>query len=247
MFAGLKKVLCLRYENITMPRKLVSCKTKSAQGCRQEEHMSVGGYMTGIFGSSPVAPMQQHMAKVYLCVSELVPLFNAVINEDWDSVQAYQKKIAELEEEADKLKKELRLHLPKGLFMPVSRQDLLEVLTMQDKIANKAKDIAGVILGRRMTLPEVIHEDYIRYAQRCVDACKQAQVAINQLDELVETGFSGNEIRIVSDMINKLDMIEGDTDTLEAEIRHKIFAIEKTLAPIDAVFLYKIIEWTGEE
>lgn len=208
--------------------------------------MPIGSYMSGIFGSSPVAPMQQHMAKVVVCVVELVPLFNAVINEDWDSVEQYQQKISGLENEADALKKELRLHLPKGLFMPVSRQDLLEVLTMQDKIANKAKDIAGVILGRRMTLPAVIHEDYIRYVQRCIDACKQAQTAINQLDELVETGFSGHEIRLVSDMIHKLDMIESDTDTLEADIRHKIFAIEKDLPPVDVMFLYKIIEWTGE-
>ncbi len=208
--------------------------------------MPIGSYMSGIFGSSPVTPMQQHMARVVACVCELVPLFNAVINEDWARVEQYQQKISALEAEADVLKKELRLHLPKGLFMPVSRQDLLEVLSMQDRIANKAKDIAGVILGRRMTLPDIIHEDYIRYVQRCVDACKQAQTAINQLDELVETGFSGHEIDLVIDMINKLDMIEGDTDTLEAEIRHKIFAIEKTLPPVDVMFLYKIIEWTGD-
>jgi predicted phosphate transport protein (TIGR00153 family) len=208
--------------------------------------MPIGSYMSGIFGSSPVAPIQQHMDKVLVCVSELVPLFNAVMNEEWESVAEYQGKISNLEKEADKLKKELRLHLPKGLFMPVSRQDLLEVLSMQDMIANKAKDIAGVILGRKMTLPDVIHEDYIRYVQRCVDACKQAQTAINQLDELVETGFSGHEIRLVSDMIHKLDMIENDTDTLEAGIRHKIFAIERELNPVDVMFLYKIIEWTGE-
>ena len=208
--------------------------------------MPPASYLTNLFGRSPIRPLQQHMSTVYSCVAQLKPLFEAMVNDDQVRVSQTYDRIARFEAEADVMKKELRHHLPKGLFMPVSRQDLLEVLTMQDKIANKAKDIAGVILGRRMTLPEVIHEDYIRYAQRCVDACKQAQVAINQLDELVETGFSGNEIRIVSDMINKLDMIEGDTDTLEAEIRHKIFAIEKTLAPIDAVFLYKIIEWTGE-
>jgi len=208
--------------------------------------MPVGGYMTGIFGSSPVSPMQKHMAKVFACTSELVPLFNAVINEDWEAVATCQKSISNMEKEADVLKKELRMHLPKGLFMPVSRQDLLEVLTMQDKIANMAKDIAGVILGRRIILPGIIHEDYIRYVQRCVDACKQAKKAINELDELVETGFSGREIQIVSDMISKLDSIESDTDNLQAGIRNKLFEIEKDLPPVDVMFLYKIIEWTGD-
>jgi predicted phosphate transport protein (TIGR00153 family) len=208
--------------------------------------MAKGGYMSGIFGSSPVSPLQKHMSKVYACASELVPLFNAVINEDWDEVAKSQKYIAQLEEEADVLKKKLRLNLPKGLFMPVSRQDLLEVLLMQDRIANKARDIAGTIVGRRMILPEVIHVDYIRFVARCVAACKQARKAINELDELVETGFSGQEIKIVTDMISKLDEIEGDTDNLESAIRYKIFQIEKELPPIEIMFLYKIIESTGE-
>ena len=130
--------------------------------------------------------------------------------------------------------------------MPVSRQDLLEVLLMQDRIANKSKDIAGTIVGRSMTLPEVIQEDYIRFVTRCVAACKQARKAINEFDELVETGFSGQEIKIVTEMINKLDSIESDTDNLQAAIRRKLFEIENELPPIEVIFLYKIIESTGD-
>lgn len=208
--------------------------------------MAVGGYMGGIFGSSPVSPLQKHMSKVYKCANELIPLFNAVINEDWDEVSRLQQIISDLEKEADVLKKELRLNLPKGLFMPVSRQDLLEVLLMQDSIANKAKDIAGTIVGRHMTLPDVVQEDYIRFVTRCVAACKQARKAINEFDELVATGFSGQEIQIVTDMITKLDSIESDTDNLQSAIRLQIFEIENDLPPIEAMFLYKIIEATGE-
>ncbi len=208
--------------------------------------MAKGGYMGGIFGSSPVSPLQKHMSKVYACASELIPLFNAVINEEWDEVAKRQQLISGMEQEADVLKKELRLNMPNGLFMPVSRQDLLEVLLMQDRIANQAKDIAGTIVGRHMTLPEIIHEDYIRFVARCVAACKQARKAINELDELVETGFSGQEIQIVTDMITKLDDIESQTDNLQSAIRAKIFKIENELPPIEVMFLYKIIEGTGE-
>ena len=208
--------------------------------------MAKGGYMGGIFGSSPVSPLQTHMSKVYACASELIPLFNAVINEDWDEVSRLQQIISDFEKDADVLKKELRLNLPKGLFMPVSRQDLLEVLLMQDRIANQAKDIAGTIVGRHMILPEIVHEDYIRFVARCVAACKQARKAINELDELVETGFSGQEVQIVTDMITKLDEIESDTDNLQSAIRSKIFEIENEMPPIEVMFLYKIIEGTGE-
>ena len=208
--------------------------------------MAKGGYMSGIFGSSPVSPLQQHMSKVYDCANELIPLFNAVINEDWDEVRVIQEKISRLESEADDLKKELRLNLPKGLFMPVSRQDLLEVLLMQDKIANKAKDIAGIFLVSLLVLPEVVQEDYMRFVEGCVAACKKARKAINEFDELVETGFSGREIEIVTEMIEKLDAVESDTDALQREIRSEVFAIENTLPPVEVMFLYKVIEMTGD-
>lgn len=208
--------------------------------------MSVGDYLSGIFGTSPVKPMQQHMEKVFACVSELMPLFEAVIANDMDKVAKVQKSISDLEGEADDLKKQIRLHLPSGMFMPVSRRDLLEILTMQDKIANTSKDIAGTILGRKMTLPEKIAKDYPAFVQRCIDACEQAQVAINELDELVETGFRGHEVKMVKKIISKLDKIESNTDKLQVKIRHKLFAIENDLPPVEVMFLYKIIDLTGE-
>lgn len=66
------------------------------------------------------------------------------------------------------------------------------------------------------------------------------------MDELVETGFGGQEVRIVTEMINQLDSIESDTDKLQSDIRLKLFQVEKDLPPVDVMFLYRIIEWTGD-
>ena len=87
--------------------------------------------ITSMFGTSPVSPLQKHMEAVQACVKELTPFIESVLNEDWDTAAKQQQKIAKLENEADSLKRELRMNLPRSLFMPVSRRDLLEVLTMQ--------------------------------------------------------------------------------------------------------------------
>lgn len=208
--------------------------------------MAVSNYMSGIFGNSPVKPMQMHMDKVHECVSLLMPFFEAVLVEDWKKVEKHQQKISVLENEADALKKELRLNLPKGLFMQVSRRDILEILTIQDSVANKAKDVAGLILGRKMILPKKIAADYLKFVQRCVDASAQAKVTINELDELVETGFRGTEVKLVQKMIKKLDKIEADTDKLQRKIRLKLFEIENDMPPLEVMFLYKVIESTGD-
>jgi uncharacterized protein len=203
-------------------------------------------YIFRLFGASPVRPLQQHMARVQACAAELVPFFEAVIAGDWEQARTKQLQIASLEEEADALKKDLRQHLPKGLMLPVARGDLLELLTMQDRIANKAKDIAGLVLGRRMALPPSVAEAYESFLSRCIDACLQAQTSINELDELVETGFRGSEVELVESMIQKLDDIEDDTDRIQVDVRARLFRIERELPPVDVVFLYKVIDWTGD-
>ncbi len=203
-------------------------------------------YIYRLFGQSPVKPLQTHMGKVVTCVAELPAFFEAVIVSDRKQANSIQKRISKLENEADDLKKELRLHLPTGLMMPVSRRDLLEVLTMQDRVANKAKDIAGLIVGRKMSFPDEIGSDLLVFVNRSVDAARQAHKAINELDELVETGFRGSEVDLVKSMIEELNRIESDTDRIEIDVRAMLFKIEKELPPIDVIFMYKIIDGIGD-
>jgi predicted phosphate transport protein (TIGR00153 family) len=81
---------------------------------------------------------------------------------------------------------------------------------------------------------------------RCLDAAKQACQAINELDELLESGFRGSEVNIVEDMIVTLDKIEHDSDEQLATIRHRIFELEKDLSAIDVIFLYQLVQWIGD-
>jgi hypothetical protein len=106
--------------------------------------------ISGLFGSSPFKPLQEHMASVQECTARLLPYFDAVLNKDWDEA--------------------------------VARRDLLELLTMQDKVANKAKDIAGLILGRKMEFPESIgpqlREFVTMKSSMIPTACRFTSVAV---------------------------------------------------------------------
>ena len=69
---------------------------------------------------------------------------------------------------------------------------------------------------------------------------------LDELDELLETGFRGSEVKIVEEMILQLDKIEHDCDDQLAEIRHQIFELEKQIPPIEVFFLYKLVQWIGD-
>lgn len=208
--------------------------------------MNGSSLFSRIFGQSPVQPLQDHMAMVMACIEELLPFFDACGSGDWARAEAVRERIVHLENEADRIKNDIRLHLPHGLFLAVSRRDLLDVLMMQDLIANRAKDITGLVLGRRMVLPPELAQAYLGLLRRSIDASRQAQVAVNELDELLATGFRGNEAERVQAMIEELHGIETETDDIQIKVRATLFALEKGLPPVDVIFMYKIIEWTGE-
>lgn len=200
---------------------------------------------TNLFAKSPIRPLQEHMSVVSECSRELATFLKAAMAGDWQQAEAAYDGICKLENRADDLKRELRLHMPRGLFMPVSRSDVLELLTVQDHIANRARDIAGLMLGRQMSIPDTLQEDMAAFVEAAIGVASQALKAINELDELLETGFMGREVDFVEELIRQLDAKEKVADNLERNIRRELFAIEKDLPPVEVMFLYNIIEKIG--
>lgn len=199
-----------------------------------------------VFGRSPISPLQKHMGIVLECARTLLGFIAAVLDRNWEQAVAQQEVIINFEHQADDLKNDLRSHLPKSLFMPFSRGDLLGMLKLQDNIANISKDIAGMIVGRKMHIPEAIAMRYVDLLKRSIDAVDKTFSAVNELDELLETGFRGAEVEIIEGMIKEIHAIEHDTDEIQIDVRQKLFAIEKQLEPVDVIFLYKVVQWTGE-
>ena len=189
--------------------------------------------------------MQKHMEKVFECATLLPEFIEAVFKKNWQQAAQVQGNIVRLESEADDIKQQIRLQLPHSLFMPVSRSDLLELLREQDYIANDVKDVAGIILGRRLSIPEEIRESFSGFVNACLSASEKANKAVSELEDLLETGFKGREVRLVKQLICELDQLEKETDEIQVQVRAELFAIEAKLSPIDAMFLYKIFDVTG--
>lgn len=199
-----------------------------------------------LFARSPFGRLQEHIAKAYAASEQLQPFMAAVLANNWEEAARVREIICQLEHEADDLKKEIRRNLPNSLFMPVSRSDLLELVSLQDKLANRAKDISGLMLGRQMQIPEPLTEPLLRFVRTGISAVEQAQQTINEIEELLESGFGRQVTELLTGMIDKLDQLEHEADEQEIQIRAQLFRLEKNLPPVDVMFLYRIIDWIGE-
>jgi len=171
-----------------------------------------------------------------------MPFIESAIEDDWDAVKEYRKSISKLEREADSMKKKLRKELPKTTFLPVPRAELLNLLTTQDGIANTAKDAVSIIQRRKQSIPDGLGASLIELTQLAINATEQAETAINELDELIETGFRGKAVDLVERMLDALDKIESKSDKCQAKSCAKLQKLEVDLPPIDVIFLYKLID-----
>lgn len=201
--------------------------------------------MAALFGKSPFKPLQQHMRIVVECAAEIPDLFRALIAGNQQQVSAQKDKIFAKENEADEIKNDLRDHLPRTMLLAVDRRDLLDLLAMQDAIADTAQDIAGLLVERRMEVPHDMAEPLIRFVVRCVATCEQAHRIIEELDELLEMGFRGREVERVEAMIVELGHMESDTDLMGMAISQVLFAQEDTIKPVSVMFWYQLIQWVG--
>ncbi|WP_311063273.1 TIGR00153 family protein [Halomonas sp. DWK9] len=201
---------------------------------------------SAMFGRSPFQPLLAHIVKANECADQLLPFFEATLAGDWDTAAELRENVTRLEHDADTLKTELRLNLPNTMFLPVSRSDLLDLISVQDKIANKVRDITGIMLGRKMRVPDELAELMREYMVTSVACVAQARQALEELKDLLESGFGRNVSDVMQNMIRELHTLEHQADDQQVAIRRRLFELESQLPPVDVIFLYKIIEWVGE-
>ena len=202
-------------------------------------------WMDKLVGRSPVGPMQEHMRVVVACAHEIVPLVEAMASGDAAAVRERRAAIDDLEHEADRIKNEIRNNLPRRLMLALERRDMLEILDSQDSIADVTQDIAELVDQRGMVLPPPLVEPMTALAARVVAACDQGQKVINELDELVETGFSPRETARVETMISELGRIETETDELQDRACRVLFGLEDELG-VATVYWHQIILWIAD-
>jgi uncharacterized protein len=201
--------------------------------------------LSGLLRQSPFKPIQQHMRTVFSCICLLPPLFDALYRKDLPQVRDFAGQIGVLESEADTIKNTFRLNLPRSLFLPVDREDLLGLISDQDTIADTVEEIGQILCYRDMEVPEALKEILDELLEGTMEISSDAKALIEQLDELLEVGFGGREMEKVSGMITGLRRNEHNIDAIMHRTRRALFAVEGQLEPVSVMFWYKLIDLVG--
>ena len=198
-----------------------------------------------LFGKCPFAPLQTHMKKVTLCIEKLTSIIDVLPKMDMEKVEKLSKELSELEHEADITKNDIRNHLPKSIFLPIDRSHFLEILSVQDSIADKAEEI-GILLSMRPLemLPEFKNDFELLYRKNA-EVFWSAKKIIEEIDELLESSFGGIEAEKVKDMVEQTAFKEHEAVQIHHKLKKELFSKGNDL-PSPAFYLWlSLIEQIG--
>ncbi len=198
-----------------------------------------------LFGKSPFSPLQSHMEKVDKCVKMIPELFHALEKRDAQRLNEIAESISNCEHEADLTKNDIRNHLPKTLFLPIDRSQLLEILTIQDSIADKAEDVAVLCTLKPIEMLATFKEDFHEFLLKNIETFNQAHQIIKELHELLESSFGGVEAEKVGAMVQEVSYKEHEADVIQIRLLRSLLNAEKEMSYTTFYLWQKIFEATG--
>lgn len=201
--------------------------------------------IASLFGKSPFGPLQAHVVKVNDCVKRLRPLFDAVIRRDEEEVENLVEEICELEREADNIKNDLRDSLPRSLFLPAARSDLLVLLEVLDSVADAAQDVAILAGIRRLTIPEMLQDDLLELVDYAQESSKQLLAIFDKFHDLLEGSFRGKAAEEAFESIQNVGKTEHCADEVALSLMKRLYNLEDGLSVQDLLIMDKLLNNLG--
>jgi len=81
--------------------------------------------LCGLIARSPFKQLQNQFSQVHEAVQLLVPMLRSALDEDWATAASTELHVRELNQESERVARDICLHLPNTLFMPIPRGDIL--------------------------------------------------------------------------------------------------------------------------
>lgn len=201
--------------------------------------------IASLFGRSPFGPLQAHMSKVATCVELTRQVIDAFLSGRFDEVQTLRPRISDAEYKADMVRDDIRNHVPKSLFMPIDRRDLLRLLITQDRIAGCCERTGHLLSLTSFTVPDQIKQELLEYVQINLEAFKLSHEIVEQIDELIEYAFSGSEAEKVKNLVEQVARKEYEASKLGWKFLGLIYQEEESLNKAQFNLLQRLVEELG--
>lgn len=199
-----------------------------------------------LFPRTPLSHLQLHMEKTCACLAKLKELCEVRAEAKLEKIEQIAKKISELEHDADLIKNDIRSSLPKSFLFSMDRINFLEILTLQDNLADIGEDIADILILKKLPPLPSLEEKLREYIDSNLDATWILKEMVFNLDTLIEASFGGPVAIKMHEQIRDITLKEHEADQIKKEVKKSLFALSDQLNFSDFILWLNFIEEIGQ-
>jgi len=192
--------------------------------------------LLALFIKSPFEGLQEHADKVKECAWAFQQAMECYFAEKCQTFEGFRQEVAQLESEADAVKRRIRGHLPKGTILPVSNFLIFRYLREQDGVLDAMEDTLDWISYRSETvLPTEFEKDFALLVDSVIEPIEKLNTLVTEARKYFKS-YSEKRRDEVKHIIHSLRRQEHEADRLEGVIKKKVFSIEN-----DAVTVFHLV------
>ncbi len=163
----------------------------------------------------------QFFEKIDFCLGEMGKMVEAYLNNDRKLTEELYEKVDGQETEIDGLRRQISKKLFEGAFLPLLREEWLNLLETADKIADEAEASTDFLVLQKPLIPEDLKEKIKELISGVIDSFQPLRNGFSSLFKDFSTTLS---------YIEKVNIKETEVDKKEEELVKLIFEKDMELA-----------------
>ncbi len=187
--------------------------------------------------------LERHARLVIECTERLPLALEAYFRGNTERLTEISDDIIAIEREADRLKQNIRAHLPYGIITPVDKFELFLYLKEQDAVADAAEDILKWLTFKRVEVPEGLSTRILELLEENVKTAEYLVPLIEKARIFIERGDEGSR-QDAKEIIREIRRREHENDLLSTEIKREVFALDTDFSRV--YFLLELLEYICE-
>ncbi len=179
--------------------------------------------LLNLFRQSPFEGLKKHAQLIREVSPVFRKAFKAYLEDNFTDFEICHNKVTIIEDQGDRIKRNIRGHLPRGILLPMDKFKLLWYLREQDKVLDAAQDSLHWLSYRKTKIPESICDDLLFM----VDKITQVQESILPLVESADLyfqSFSEKQRTQVKMEIRAIRELEFQSDQVERSLLSEILS-----------------------
>jgi predicted phosphate transport protein (TIGR00153 family) len=197
-----------------------------------------------LFYESPLIKLKNHADKVKECAWMFRRAAECYVEQDCEEFDKLTEEVAKLESQADELKRNLRNHLPRGIFMPMDKFVLLDCLREQDHVLDDVEEALYWLSFKPMGgIPEELVGDFLDLIDAVIPAIEKMPDMSEQAIAYFKSSTESQRNKLKS-IVREIHQAEKEADHLEHELKKKAFALLKD--PVEIYHIVRLVEIVGD-